>query len=71
MIRLRWMLGAKTHRRVLPQPAALEGAAADKPRGRYETGRTGTLIHSASNIPEGSVLGRQPRTVTRASGDRR
>lgn len=33
--------GEKTHRRVLPQPAALESVSADNPRGRDETGHRG------------------------------
>jgi hypothetical protein len=59
----------RTHRRVLPQPAALEGAIADKARGSHETGRTGARAHPASNIPEGSVSDSQSETVTRESGD--
>ena len=61
--------GQQTHRRVLPQPAALEGAIADKARGSYETDRIGAKARPAFNIPEGSVSDRQSETVTRASGD--
>ena len=62
-------VGQNTHRRMLPQSAALEGLVADKQRGRTKRARPGLSPTRHSTFPRGDS---EPpnRDVTRASGEK-